>query len=57
METKTGYATYKRGKLHFDEIGWAMIKMAAKKSHKTPTQIVRSALLRYARKHEKTKNA
>ena len=57
--TKIGHATYKRGKLHFDEIGWAMIEAVAKKQKKSPTRVVNEALRRYVRlmdKNEKAKN-
>ena len=60
MENKTGHAVYKRGKLHFDEAGWAMIKAAAKRTKKSPTQVVNAALMRYVRlrdKNEKTQDA
>jgi hypothetical protein len=55
MEGKSGYATYRRGKLYFDEVGWAMLKAAAKRTHKSPTQIVIAALMRYARLHKNEK--
>ena len=51
--SKIGYATYKRGKLHFDEVGWEMIKLVARRQKKSPQFVVTQALLRYARKYGK----
>jgi hypothetical protein len=55
MESKSGYATYRRGKLYFNEVGWAMIKGVAKRLHKSPKQIVVAALRRYARMYKNEK--
>lgn len=54
---KLGYAEYKRGKLYFDEIGWSMVRQVAKRLHKTPHQVVISALKRYIKygKNKKSK--
>lgn len=49
MRKKIGYATYKRGALYFDEVGWAMVKGAAKRKHQSPKRIVIDALLRYTK--------
>jgi hypothetical protein len=54
-KSKSGYATYRRGKLYFDEVGWAMIKGAAKRLHRSPKQVVIAALMRYARLHKNEK--
>ena len=53
---KTGLATYRRGKIYFDEIGWAMVKAAARKAKKSPREVVIAGLKRGA-KLEKTQNA
>jgi hypothetical protein len=50
-----GKATYRRGKLYFDAVGWAMIKAVAKRTHRSPTRIVNAALRRGFR-IEKSKN-
>lgn len=57
MESSAGRATYRRGKLYFNAVGWAMVREVAKYTHKTPTAVVVAALKRYirARAHEKTK--
>jgi len=52
MESKIGRAVYRRGKLHFDAVGWGLIKRAAKRHKKSPTQIVNGALRRYAKAHK-----
>lgn len=44
--TYIGKATYKNGKISFDDKGWACIKAAARKKHQTPKQIVIAALKR-----------
>jgi hypothetical protein len=51
-----GLATYKQGKLYFDEVGWAMVKAAARKAKKSPREVVIAGLKRGA-KLEKTQNA
>lgn len=43
-----GYAQYHKGKLYFDEVGWSLIKKFASKQHRSPKDIVISALRRYA---------
>lgn len=50
---KTGKAVYRRGKLHFDEIGWAMIKEVAKRTKKSPKQVVIAGIKRGARLYGK----
>jgi hypothetical protein len=57
MPKKIGYAHYRKGKLYFDDIGWAMICAVAKKRKRSPTRIVIDALKRYVREHEKAKVA
>lgn len=42
-----------KGKMHFDEEAWAMIKKHARKQHKTPKQIVIAALKRSLKLQEK----
>ena len=56
MANKTGLATYRRGKLYFDEAGWAIVKAEAKKARKSPLQVVIAGLERGV-KLEKAKNA
>jgi hypothetical protein len=38
--------TYRKGVMYFDEEAWALIIRYARKSHKTPKQIVIAALKR-----------
>jgi hypothetical protein len=45
----TGRATYRDGKLHFDETGWVMIKTVAKRTKKSPEAVVLAALKRAAK--------
>lgn len=45
-----GKAIYKRGKLHFDAVGWAIVRKVAKRTKKSPIFVVNSALMRLARK-------
>lgn len=53
-----GIANLRRGKLHFDETCWALIKEHARRAHKTPKQIVVAALFRGFRFYgKKTKDA
>jgi len=49
MLKRIGRAVYRRGKLHFDEVGWSMIKDVAKRTHKSPRCVVIAALMRYAK--------
>ena len=49
MESKTGRARFDGKKLHFDDIGWAMVKKCARKAHKSPKQVVIAALYRAAK--------
>ena len=44
-----GKARFDGKKMHFDAIGWAMIKAVAKRTKQSPTKVVNSALTRYAR--------
>ena len=60
MENKYGRARFDGKALHFDAVGWAMIKVVAKHKKKSPTQVVTAALLRAAKAgvfSEKSKNA
>lgn len=45
-KSNIGYATYKKGKLYFDEVGWEIIKGVARRQHRTPQQTVVQALKR-----------
>jgi hypothetical protein len=56
MENKIGHARLKGKKLYFDEVGWAMVKAAAKKAKKSPKTVVIAGLKR-GMKLEKAKNA
>lgn len=58
MESRIGRAVYRRGKLHFDEMGWTLVKAVARRMKKSPTQVVNGALMRYIRSRDgkKTKN-
>ena len=49
MLSKIGHAIFRGKKLHFDEIGWGLVKMIAKKRKKSPKFIVIEALKRYAK--------
>jgi predicted transcriptional regulator len=42
----TGKATIKKGKMYFDENGWAIVKQVARKKHRSPKYIVMQALRR-----------
>ncbi len=55
MKNKTGKAWFRGKKLYFDDIGWALVKAAAKKTKKSPRVTVLSGLKR-GMKLEKTKN-
>lgn len=46
---KIGKAVYRRGKLHFDAIGWALVKQVARSHHQSPQKVVSDALRRYIR--------
>lgn len=46
LMANVGKATIRRGKIYFDEAGWAIVRAAAKKAHKSPKQIVMVALKR-----------
>lgn len=52
---KIGHATYRRGKLYFDEIGWALVKSVAKRMKKSPQHLVIAALKRWAKKDKNEK--
>lgn len=43
---KIGHASYRRGRVYFDEIGWAIVKAAAKKTKKSPTDVVIAGIKR-----------
>ena len=49
MESSHGMARFDGKKLHFDDIGWAMVKKCAQKAHKSPKQVVIAALYRAAK--------
>jgi hypothetical protein len=44
-----GRATFKKGKLYFDENGWALVRQVARKQHKSPKAVVVQALRRMAK--------
>lgn len=46
---KSGYATYKNGKLYFNSEAWTIITSLAKQRHKSPTFLVVEAIKRYIR--------
>ncbi len=46
MKTLKARAHYKKGKIYFDEAGWAMVKAAAKRAHKSPKYVVIAGLKR-----------
>jgi hypothetical protein len=48
-----GKASYRRGRLYFDAIGWAMVKAAAKRAKKSPHTVVIAALKRGLKLHGK----
>ncbi len=48
-----GKATYCKGRLYFDDAGWAMVKACARKAHRTPQQVVTAALWRMVRNAKK----
>jgi predicted transcriptional regulator len=50
-----GRATYKRGKLYFDESGWAILKQVAKRTHRSPKALVIAAIMRYIKRSEREK--
>lgn len=60
IKSKLGYATYLRGSLYFDDIGWAIVKAAAKKTKKSPRAVVIAGLKRgmklYGKKTENARN-
>lgn len=45
-----GRATYKKGKLYFDEVGWQQVKRVAAHQHRSPKAVVIAAVKRYIRK-------
>lgn len=50
MESKHGRARFDGKRLHFDAVGWAMIKKCARKAKKSPKQVVIAALYRAAKR-------
>lgn len=49
--SRTGKAVYKRGRLHFDAVGSAMVVAVARRRKKSPTYIVNEACRRYVRRY------
>jgi len=51
-----GRASYRRGIMYFDAVGWAMVKAASARAHRTPTQIVTAAIKRRAKLEKSQKS-
>ncbi len=53
--TGFGTATYRKGKLYFDQAGWSFVKLVAKRRHKSPKAVVIEAIKRYVKQNKVTK--
>ena len=49
---KTGFATYRKGKLYFNAEAWIIIKELARKTHKSPKTLIHAALRRYIERYK-----